>query len=43
MAVQIADSSVAASARDISWVQGRALAVAGINALVVGLWIQFFA
>ena len=43
MAVQIADSSVAASARDISWVQGRALTVAGINALVVGLWIQFFA
>ncbi|MCS4592188.1 L-lactate permease [Brevibacterium sediminis] len=43
MAVQIADSSVAASAKDISWVQGRALAVAGINALALGLWIQFFA
>ncbi|GAA1506526.1 L-lactate permease [Brevibacterium permense] len=43
MAVQIADASVAASAKDISWVQGRALAVAGINALALGLWIQFFA
>ncbi len=43
MAVQIADSSVAASAKDISWVQGRALAVAGINALALGLWIQLFA
>ncbi|TNM53230.1 L-lactate permease [Brevibacterium sediminis] len=43
MAVQIADSSVAASAKDISWVQGRALAVAGINALALGLWIQFLA
>lgn len=42
MAVQIADSSVAASAQDIAWVQGRALAVAGINALALGLWIQFF-
>lgn len=43
MAVQIADASVAASAKDISWVQGHALAVAGINALALGLWIQFFA
>lgn len=43
MAVQMADSSGPASARDISWAQGRALAVAGINAMCLGLWIQFFA
>ncbi|WP_025780567.1 L-lactate permease [Brevibacterium sp. VCM10] len=43
MAVQIADSAAPASAKDISWVQGRSLAVAGINALALGLWIQFLA
>ncbi|MGC2941429.1 L-lactate permease [Brevibacterium sp. FAM 24638] len=43
MAVQMADSAAPASARDVSWVQGRALAVAGIDALLLGLWIQFFA
>jgi lactate permease len=43
MAVQMADPGTPASARDVSWVQGRALAVAGIDALLLGLWIQFFA
>ncbi|WP_209324745.1 L-lactate permease [Brevibacterium renqingii] len=42
MAVQMADARAPASARDIAWVQGRALTVSGINALVMGLWIQFF-
>lgn len=41
MAVQMADSSAPASAKDVSWVQGRTLAVSGINALTLGLWIQF--
>ena len=43
MAVQMSDPSSPTSANDISWVQGRALAVAGINALLLGLWIQFMA
>ncbi|WP_166972217.1 L-lactate permease [Brevibacterium atlanticum] len=43
MAVQMADSATPASARDVSWVQGRALTVAGVDALLLGLWIQFFA
>ncbi|UVI34573.1 L-lactate permease [Brevibacterium spongiae] len=43
MAVQMADASTPASARDIAWVQGRALTVAGIDALLLGLFIQFFA
>ena len=43
MAVQMSDPSSPASANDISWVQGRALAVAGINAGIIGLWIQFMA
>ena len=41
MSVQMADPSGPASANDIGWVQGRALAVAGVNALCLGLWIQF--
>ena len=43
MAVQMADPQAPASARDIAWAQGRALAVSGLSALVIGLWIQFFA
>lgn len=43
MSVQMADPSGPASANDIGWVQGRALAVAGVNALCLGLWIQFMA
>jgi lactate permease len=43
MAVQMADADTPASAKDITWVQGRALAVAGIDALLLGIWIQFFA
>ncbi|WP_350268911.1 L-lactate permease [Brevibacterium sp. CBA3109] len=43
MSVQMADPSGPASASDIGWVQGRALAVAGANALCLGLWIQFMA
>ena len=41
MAVQMSEPSSPASANDISWVQGRALAVAGTNALLLGIWIQF--
>ncbi|MCI4012003.1 L-lactate permease [Brevibacterium sp. ZH18] len=41
MAVQMADPSGPASADDVSWAQGRALLVAGLNALAIGLWIQF--
>ncbi|PCC20227.1 L-lactate permease [Brevibacterium aurantiacum] len=41
MSVQMADPSSPASANDIAWVQGRALTVAGINAVALGLWIQF--
>ncbi|MDN6605227.1 L-lactate permease [Brevibacterium sp.] len=43
MAVQMADPSSPASANDIGWVQGRALAVAGANALLIGNWIQLMA
>lgn len=43
MSVQMADPSSPASANDIGWVQGRALAVAGANALLIGIWIQFMA
>src|SRR5699024_2817613 len=42
MAVQMADASAPASKTDIARVQGQALAVSGINALIMGLWIQFF-
>lgn len=41
MAVQMADSSAPTSANDVTWVQGRALTVAALNALALGLWIQF--
>lgn len=41
MSVQMADPASPASANDIAWVQGRALTVAGINAVALGLWIQF--
>src|SRR5699024_337832 len=42
MAVQMADASAPAAKTDIARVQGQALAVSGINALIMGLWIQFF-
>ena len=41
MAVQMADPQQPASADDIGWVQARALVVAGVNAALLGLWIQF--
>lgn len=42
MAVQLA-GGVGAHPRDGSWVLGRAFAIVAINALAVGLWLQFLA
>ncbi|WP_453984225.1 L-lactate permease [Brevibacterium casei] len=41
MSVQLA-GGVGAHPRDGSWVLGRAFAIVAINALAVGLWLQFF-